>query len=256
MNKFTAQLQVSWLRTKMTIWIVLGLIVVSFVADFTINQMFVSNPQQDIAEAVGELREVTGNNQLEIQIPADVENVNVSPANLLLLLLPILGIALPLKTFRPMMNFGDSRRHYFVRLLMIYGFVAVLLALFNSLWFPLDKSGIREYVQTYNIIEVFGWNQFGAIGIFFYQVCFYFFVLTLFNFLFARPKSPVTWIIWAVLIAAIPVGTSIAYLRHYVAEFFIALLFNDSLVLGMGLNLGLSLILIVGAWLFTRHRTF
>ena len=259
MNKMKAQLQVSWLRMKLAIWILIAAIAVSFIANFTINVALGSDPQQDaqdIAAAVGELREITGNNDLSIEVPSEMENVNVSSANMLLVLLPLLAIILPLKTFRPMMNFGDSRRRYFAGLLGVYAVSAVLLALVNSLWWPFEQNVIRTHSQTYNLIEVFGWEQFGFIGAFLYQTVFYCFVLTLFNLLFSGLKSPISWVIWTVLIAAIPIGTSIASLRVHVADFFLALLFNDSLVSAIGLNLGLSLVWVAGAWLFTRRRTF
>lgn len=259
MNKMKVQLQVSWLRMKLAIWILIAAIAVSVIANFTINMALGSDPQQDaqdIAAAVGELRELTGNNDLSIEVPSEMENVNVSSANMLLVLLPLLAIILPLKTFRPMMNFGDSRRRYFVGLLGVYAVSAIILALVNSLWWPFEQNVIRTYSQTYNLIEVFDWEQFGFIGAFLYQTVFYFFVLTLFNLLFSGLKSPISWILWTVLIAAIPIGTSIASLRVHVADFFLALLFNDSLVSAIGLNLGLSLVWIAGAWLFTRRRTF
>lgn len=259
MNKMKVQLQVSWLRMKLAIWILVAAIGVSVIANFTINMALGNDPQQDaqdVAAAVGELRELTGNNDLSIEVPSEMENVNVSSANMLLVLLPLLAIILPLKTFRPMMNFGDSRRRYFAGLLGVYAVSAVLLALVNSLWWPFEQNVIRTHSQTYNLIEVFGWEQFGFIGAFVYQTVFYFFVLALFNLLFSGLKSPISWVIWTVLIAAIPIGTSIASLRVHVADFFLALLFNDSLVSAIGLNLGLSLVFVAGAWLFTRRRTF
>lgn len=259
MNKMKVQLQVSWLRMKLAIWILIAAIAVSVIANFTINMALGNDPQQDaqdVAAAVGELRELTGNNDLSIEVPSEMENVNVSSANMLLVLLPLLAIILPLKTFRPMMNFGDSRRRYFAGLLGVYVVSAVLLALVNSLWWPFEQNVIRTYSQTYNLIEVFGWEQFGFIGAFLYQSVFYFFVLVLFNLLFSGLKSPISWVIWTVLIAAIPIGTSIASLRVHVADFFMALLFNDSLVAAISLNLGLSLVCVAGAWLFMRRRTF
>ena len=259
MNKMKVQFRVSWLRMKLAVWIVLAAIAVSMIANFTVNMALSHDPQQDaqdVAAAVGELREVTGNDDLQIEIPSEMENVNVSSGNLLLVLLPLLAIILPLQTFRPLMNFGDSRRRYFAGLLVVYAVSALVLAAVNSLWWPLEQQVIRSYSQTYNLIEVFGWEQFGAIGTFLYQAAFYFFVLTLFNLLFSGLKSPISWIIWTVLIAAVPIGTSIASLRVHVADFFLALLFNDSLVSALALNVGLSLAFIAGAWLFTRRRTF
>jgi len=259
MNKMGVQLRVSMLRMRLAILLVIGAIAVSTIANYTVNAALQGDPQrdaQDVAAAVGELRDLTGDDSLQIEVPSEMENVNVSSANMLLLLLPVLAIVLPLQTFRTMMNFGDSRRRYFVGLLLIYAGAALVLALCNSLWWPFEQNIIREHSQTFNLIEIFGWDRLGTVGIFLYQAAFYFFVLTLFNLLFSRMKSPITWILWAVLIAAIPIGTSIASLRVHVADFFLALLFNDSLIAGMGLNLILSAVFIAGAWLFTRHRTF
>ncbi|CAM3305168.1 MULTISPECIES: hypothetical protein [Saccharibacillus] len=259
MHKMGAQLRVSLLRMKLAIWIVVAVIVVSTIANFTVNAALQGDPQRDaqeVSEALDEVRAVTGEDSLQIEVPEEIENVNVSAGNLLLILLPMLAIILPLRTFRTMMNFGDSRKRYFAGLLLVYAVSALGLALCNSLWWPLEQNVIRDYSQTYNLIEVFGWDGFGAVGIFLYQAAFYFFVLTLFNLLFSGVKSPVSWVLWAVLIAAIPIGTSIASLRVHVADFFLALLFNDHLAAGVGLNLLLSVVFIAGAWLFTRHRTF
>ncbi|WP_172250125.1 hypothetical protein [Saccharibacillus deserti] len=258
MNKMGVQMRVSVLRMRLAILLVIGAIAVSTIANYTINAALQGDPQRDaqeVAAAVGELNELAGKDAIKIEAPSEIENINISSANLLLILLPVLAIILPLRTFRTMLNFGDSRGRYFIGLLLIYAAAALVLALCNSLWWPFEQGVIREHSQTINLIEVFGWDRMGIIGAFLYQAAFYFFVLSLFNLLFSRMKSPVTWILWAVLIAAIPIGTSIASLRVHVADFFLALLFNDSLLAGMGLNLALSAVFIAGAWLFTRHRT-
>ncbi|MDO3409395.1 hypothetical protein QWJ34_06440 [Saccharibacillus sp. CPCC 101409] len=228
MNKLGVQFRASFIQIRPALWVVIGLIAVSMIADFTVNM------------ALGD----------------SAENVQISSGNMLLALLPIVAILLPLRTFRQMLNFGASRSEFFKGQIAIYAFAALLLALFNSLWWLLETGFIRDYRQTINILEVFHWTQFGPVGMFVYQTVFYFFVLTLFNLLFSGLQSAAGWVLWVLLIAAIPVGTAIASLRVHVADFFLALLFNDSLIAGMAVNLGLSLAFLAGAWLFTARRRF
>jgi hypothetical protein len=81
-------------------------------------------------------------------------------------------------------------------------------------------------------------------------------VMALLSMLVSGYSHPVGWLLWALLITAIPVGTAISSLRVHVAAFFKALLFNNSLMTGVLFNLALYVLFAAGGWWFTRRRTY
>jgi predicted outer membrane lipoprotein len=179
----------------------------------------------------------------------------LSDGNMLILVLPLIAIALPLTYFKRIVNLGASREQYFKGLLFVFAVYAAAIALINSLWFELEVNVIRNYTNTVNLIEAFHWNDFGLAGSFLYQTAFYLMAMALFGMLISGYYHPVGWLLGALLVAAIPVGTAIPSLRVHVVSFFKALLFNDSLAAGVGFNLLLYLVFVASGWLFTKRRT-
>ncbi|QJD83920.1 hypothetical protein [Cohnella herbarum] len=64
------------------------------------------------------------------------------------------------------------------------------------------------------------------------------------------------WILWGILIAAIPAGMSVPSVRVHSTHLFQLLLLDDSLLEGFELAIILSCIFLVGGWLFTSRRKF
>ena len=54
-------------------------------------------------------------------------------------------------------------------MLLVYSIWSAIFAVLNIVWFQVEISFIRQYENTFNILEIFGWNQFGIVGMFFYQ---------------------------------------------------------------------------------------
>lgn len=180
----------------------------------------------------------------------------VSIMNQLVICLIFVGTVLPAGYFKRILNVGATREEYYVGLLTIYAIWAAAAAMANLLWWELEVGIIRDYAGTFNIIEIFHWDQFGVLGILVYQFGTYMLLMSLLSLLFSGLRHVVGWILWVVLIAAIPIGTSVPSLQPKVADFFQTLLFNDSLWKGFGLELALSLVFLAGGWLFTRKRSF
>ncbi|MBB6673690.1 hypothetical protein [Cohnella nanjingensis] len=105
-------------------------------------------------------------------------------------------------------------------------------------------------------MEIFHWDRFGFAGMFLYQFGVYMLLFSLLTLLFSGLRHAVGWLLWVVLIAAIPLGTALPVFRPHVAEGFGKLLFNDSLLQGFGITLILSLVFLAGGWLFTRRRPY
>lgn len=181
------------------------------------------------------------------------QNTGLSDGNLLLLILLLIAIVLPLSYYKRIVHLGASREQYFWGLQFVYAVWAVAIALFNSLWPMLEVNVLHK--NTVNLIEAFHWNEFGVAGSFLYQTIFYLMAMALLSMLISGYYHFVGWLLWALFIVAIPTGTAIPSLRVHVVSFFEALLFNGSLLAGVGFNLVLFFVFVAGGWFFTRGRT-
>lgn len=183
------------------------------------------------------------------------EDTFVSIGNMLTPFLIIMAIVLPISFFKRIINLGATRKEYYINLLAIYAVWIAGYALFNILWFKLENTFLMDDLTTFNILEIFHWDQFGMAGMFIYQFGAYMLVISLLNLLFSGLGHFMNWAIWAILIAAIPIGVSIPTYRAQVADAFQVLLFNDSLLYGFGLTFILSCTFLIGGWFFIRKRT-
>lgn len=177
----------------------------------------------------------------------------LADGNLLLLILLLIAIVLPLSYYKRIVHLGASRKQYFWGLQFVYAVWAAAIALFNCLWPMVEVNVLHK--NTVNLIEAFRWNEFGVAGSFLYQTIFYLMVMALLSMLISGYYHFVGWLVWALLIVAIPTGTAIPSLRVHVISFFEALLFNGSLLAGVGFNLVLFFLFAAGGWFFTRRRT-
>ncbi|MDQ0110669.1 hypothetical protein [Paenibacillus harenae] len=225
MNKTIVLLKASFLQLRMYLWIVLGILAVSVTTNIIVS----------LSMGPG-------------------ENSSVSAVNLLTLFLIFVGSVLPLSFFKRMINLGATRKEYYIGILLIYAVWAATFALLNIVWFQLEIYLIRNYEHTFNILEIFHWDQFGVLGMFVYQFGAYLFLLSLLNLLFSGLRHVAGWVIWVVFIAAIPIFTSIANLRGKLADGLLALLFNDSLLQGFGLTFIIACLMLAGGWWFTTRR--
>lgn len=227
MNKTTALMRASFLQLRSYLLVMLGTIAISMIANVIIS----------------------------LSLGDSSENTQVSAANLLTVFLLFVGSVLPAGLFRRVMNLGATRKEYYIGMLLVYSIWSAIFAVLNIIWLQVEIGFIRQYENTFNILEIFGWNQFGIVGMFFYQFGAYLLLISLLNLLFSGLRHVLGWVVWVVLIAAIPIFTSIPSLRHTLADGLLALLFNDSLLQGLGLTLIISLVLLAGGWWFTARRT-
>ncbi|MEC0307311.1 hypothetical protein P4H67_11125 [Paenibacillus lautus] len=227
MNKTTALMRASFLQLRPYLLVMLGTIAISMIANVIIS----------------------------LSLGDSSENTQVSAANLLTVFLLFVGSVLPAGLFRRVMNLGATRKEYYIGMLLVYSIWSAIFAVLNIIWLQVEIGFIRQYENTFNILEIFGWNQFGIVGMFFYQFGAYLLLISLLNLLFSGLRHVLGWVVWVVLIAAIPIFTSIPSLRHTLADGLLALLFNDSLLQGLGLTLIISLVLLAGGWWFTARRT-
>lgn len=226
MGKSLVLLKASLLHMRIDILAVLSVVVINLLVSIIINLS------------------VPGNN-----------NIQVSVGNLLAILLIVAAINLPTVFFKKIVNLGATRRQYYTGLIVTHIFWSALFAVLNIAWLKLETGFLREYIATFNILEIFHWDQFNVFGMFLYQFGTYMLLVSILNLLFSCWKHVLGWVFWALLIAAIPIGTSIASLRSKVADGFQALLFNDSLLQGFVLTLGLSCLFFAAGWWFIKRRT-
>jgi len=225
LGPLAVHIKATYLQMRIYIWCILIFILLGRLTDITVN--FIINK---------------------------LDNMILSDANMLLLILLMFAVVLPLSYYRRIVNLGASRAQYFKGLQLVFVVWAAAIALINSLWFVLEVSVIRNFTTSIDLIEAFHWNDFGFAGSFLYQFAFYSMVMALLSMLISGYYHPIGWLLSALLIAAIPVGTAIPSLRVHVAAFFKALLFNSSLLTGVGFTLLLYLVFTAGGWLFTRGR--
>jgi heme/copper-type cytochrome/quinol oxidase subunit 4 len=194
---------------------------------------------------------------VELFVTSYLDNSGISrlsESNMLILLLPLMAIALPLSYYNRIVHLGASREQYFKGLHAVFAVWAVAIALFNSLWITLQIHVFHNYDSAVDLVDAFHWNDFGFAGSFLYQTAFYLMAMALLSMLASGYLNPVGWLLSAMIIAAIPIGTAIPSLRIHVVSFFKKLLFNDSLLLGVGFNLLLYLLFAAVGWVFTRMR--
>ncbi|NEN83535.1 hypothetical protein [Paenibacillus elgii] len=226
MGAWAVHLKATYLQMRIYIWCVIILILLGRLADFIVSLCTDSS-----------------------------HNTRLSDGNMLILILLLIAIVLPLRYYKRIVHLGASREQYFKALHFVFAVWAAAIALFNSLWFEFEVGVLRNYMNTVDLIEAFHWVDFGLAGSFLHQIAFYLMVMALLSMLISGYYHPVGWLLWALLLAAIPIGTAIPSLRVYVVLFFKALLFNSSLPAGVGYNLILYLVFVAGGWLFTRGRT-
>ncbi|MGC5774634.1 hypothetical protein [Paenibacillus pabuli] len=224
MGAWTVHLKATYLQLRIYIWMVIILILLGRLAEFIVG-LFIDSSQ----------------------------NTGIADGNLLLLILLIFAIVLPLSYYNRIVHLGASRKQYFFGLQFVYAVWAVSIALFNSLWSMLEVNVLHK--NTVNLIEAFHWNEFGVVGSFLYQTIFYLMTMALLSMLISGYHHIVGWLLWALFIVAIPTGTAIPALRAHVVSFFEALLFNGSLLKGVGFNLALFIVFVAGGWFFTKGRT-
>lgn len=226
MSKLNVMLKASYLQLRVYIICVLGMVVINFITQFIVDLVI-----------------------------NDVDNSQVSGGNMMSILLIFIASVLPLTLFKRVVHLGASRKEYYKGLIIIYTLWCAFFSLLNLLWLQLENGVFNKHQQHLNLLKVFHWDQFSWMGTLLYQFGAYMLLLSLLNMLFSGLRHYAGWIIWVVLIAAIPIGTSLPSLRPRVAQGFLTLLFNDSLLAGMGLTLGLSAVFLLAGWWFTWRRT-
>jgi len=224
LGALTVHLKATYLQLRIYIWMIIIIIILGRLAELIVGFFTDSSQKTGLADG-----------------------------NLLLLILLIIAIVLPLSYYSRIVHLGASRKQYFWGLQFVYIVWAVALALFNSLW-PIFEVNVL-HKSTHNLIEAFHWNEFGIMGSFLYQTIFYLMAMALLSMLISGSYHLFGWFLWALLIVAIPTGTAIPALRTHVVSFFEALLFNDSLLKGVGFNLVLFLVFVAVGWFFTKKRT-
>lgn len=226
MGALAIHLKVTYLQMRIYIWFIIILTLLGRLAEFIVS-LFVDSSRGTI----------------------------LSAGNMLILILLLFAIVLPLSYYKRIVHLGASREQYFWGLHFVFAVWAVVIALCNSLWTEVEVNVLRDYESTVGLIEAFHWNDFGLAGSFLYQTAFYLMAMALLSMLISGYYRYTGWLLWALLVAAIPVGTVIPSLRVHVVFFFKALLFNGSLLAGVGFNLILFFTFVAGGWLFTRGRT-
>ncbi|WP_248929532.1 hypothetical protein [Paenibacillus hamazuiensis] len=184
------------------------------------------------------------------------ENSHISFGSTLVVLPVLIAIVLPLSFFKRIIHLGATRKEYYIGILMTYVIASMAVAVLYIVWMKVETifSGMYGNHIIY-LLEVFHWDQFGSAGMLVYQFGAYMLLISIFNLLFSGLRHKAGWVICGVIIAAIPIGSSLPSIRSLVADAFLKLLFNDSLLQGFGLTFFSSCLFLAGGWWFTKRRT-
>lgn len=227
MNKIRTLLKASFIQLRIYLLCIIGMVVVSFIVNI-ITSLAVDTSS----------------------------NTQVSAGNTVTVFLIFLPIVVSMSFFKRSTHMGATRKEYYISALANYAGWAAIFSLLNVLWFKFESNVVTQYMNTFNILTIFHWDELGFAGMLFYQFGTYLLLISLLNLLFSGVKHYASWVLWFVLIAAISVGTSVPVLRGHVADAFLTLLFNDSLLQGVGLTLLLSCLFFLGGWWFIKRRVF
>ncbi|MBK3493944.1 hypothetical protein JFL43_03535 [Viridibacillus sp. YIM B01967] len=181
-------------------------------------------------------------------------NSEVSSGNIVTIFLLIISGVLPLYFFKRIINLGASRKEYYFGTIIAYIFWVAAFSVFNIIWFLLEQNVFIEYKSYFNIIEIFGWDRYGVIGMFIYQFSTYLFIVAFFNLVFSCFRDRLALGIYILLAAAISVSMSISSLREAVFKGVAILFFNPTILPSTILTFALIGLLFMAGWFFTTRR--
>ena len=152
----------------------------------------------------------------------------ISAGNFLWLLPFFVGIYIPAKNFRRIVNLGGKRRSFFWGSLTAHAALAFMVSLANAvIFYVFDRAIVNAglfdpnfFGGVVNLIEVFGWTQHGPIVAFLRQFAFLFFLAMFMHTFAAIQDKWFGWVTSVALVAIVSVFTPIAPLRAGLAWFF------------------------------------
>lgn len=184
-----------------------------------------------------------------------VQNNNeVSAGNIVTVFLVVMALVIPLYFFKRILNLGATRRDYYLGSMFTYSIISAIFSLFNIIWLSLERGLLNQLRLHYNIITIFGWDRYGVLGMFFYQLAAYLLLIAFLNLVVSSLKNILGIIMNFLLVAAIAVSLSIQTLRIGVIKSLKILIFNPDILTGFILTLVLSIILFGIGWYFTKRR--
>ncbi|MBM6994727.1 hypothetical protein IM700_003505 [Paenibacillus sp. DXFW5] len=223
MNRLSAQFKASYLQLRIYLWIIVGIVAIAQLADLIVSISL-----------------------------GRVEKDSVSETNFLMIFLLFVPTILPTVYFIRIINLGASRKEYYQGLFFIYAVWSAIFALLNIVWLKLES--VVFGMEGINLLEIFKWDQLDLFGVFIYQFGAYMMFLSLLNLLFSGFHHIIGWVLWGLVIAAIPLSTAISSFRSHVADGLQTLLSNDSLMQGFGLTLLFTCVFLAGGWYFVKNR--
>ncbi|MEC1259567.1 hypothetical protein P9D34_03720 [Bacillus swezeyi] len=182
-------------------------------------------------------------------------HTEVSYANIATAFLFAIPVILPFFVYKQVLYLGASRKDYFFGTILLFTLSSFIFSLLNIGWYYVELHILVEFKDYFNIIHIFGWDQSGFLGMFFYQFFAYMLVTAALYLLFSAFWSKKGFVLWMAAAAIISVSTSIGKLREVAAEVIGFLLYNPSLLQSVGYELILTAILLFACWgLFIKQR--
>lgn len=178
----------------------------------------------------------------------------VSSGNIATVFLLMIAGVLPLYFFKRIINLGASRKAYYFGTMLSYVLWVAGFSVFNIIWFLLEQNIFIKYKSYFNIIEIFGWDRYGVIGMFIYQFSTYLFIVAFFNLVFSCMRDTMALGLYILLAAAISISMSISFLREAVYKGIAILFFNPNMLPSTMLTLALIVLLFMAGWFFTMRR--
>ncbi len=182
------------------------------------------------------------------------KNVEVSHGNIIVVYLAIIAIIIPLVLFRRLVHMGASRAVYYRGILLFYAINSVIFSLVNTAWYYVENNWLIHIKSYFNLITIFEWDSYGAVGMFVYQFFGYILAISLLNLLFTSVWNKMGIVVWGVFAAFVSITMSIETLRNAIGDGIAYILYNPSVFMSTLLEGMLAVLLFLCGWWFVQKQ--
>lgn len=184
------------------------------------------------------------------------DSIIIGIGNFFLMNLVMFPIFTSIKNFRKFLNLGMKKEDFKYGKLFFYTNVSIITALLNILFYFIEKNLLINTSLTYiNLLDIFGWFNFGLIGCIIYQTFAYLVLMYFVDFLTISNHHLIGWITSGILIAFVSVFSSIRILRIWFGQMLKFILFNENILMQIIIDLSIIIALfIINNWFIQKKE--
>ncbi|MFP4016519.1 MAG: hypothetical protein ACLFUI_05760 [Halanaerobiales bacterium] len=198
---------------------------------------------------------ITGQLLVQIIVSSFIENnSNLSVANISTFFILVISLSIPLYFLRQIMEIGADRRGYYQGVVIFYLLTALIFAFLNIVFYMVETLLLKDYLNFGNMLNYFGWDANGLIGMVFYQLGAYLLVMSFTNLIFSGIREKTGIIMVIILAALLAVFLSVPDPRLFLGSFLSFLLFNPDILISFLASTIISIGLFLGGWYIIKNR--